>query len=223
MKGEEILERVVGYVGENWEMYDEINDAYQTIVRSAPFREFRFRDDAALAFEPNDTTYLIPSFVRRLESVWVRETSDHQEWNKIEFVDDGKFERKVFAWRNSDGSDNTDTPRYARISGNLLEVAPTPNAAYPMRLVYIGDPPVIKRLSVPQLPESYHLTIAKMAAVRILAMPKTGIGETDYVQRVAARNALLKEINIADLAMTFDMANNITGSPQMPKRRMMRT
>ena len=65
MKGEEILERVVGYVGENWEMYDEINDAYQTIVRSAPFREFRFRDDAALAFEPNDTTYLIPSFVRR--------------------------------------------------------------------------------------------------------------------------------------------------------------
>jgi len=224
MTGEELLERVRGYVGDdNIEMYDELDDAYQTIVRSAAFRRFRWRDDGAMITRPNVTTYLIPAFIRRLEAVWIQETTEFQEWKPLKFVDDVEFERQVFTWTNSDATNNTNTPLYGRVSGNMLEVVPTPNAAYPMRVHYIGDPPALERLTEPQIPASYHLTIAKMAAVRILAYPKYGMNEVDAAQRAASRQALQQEIAEANMPLTFDMANNITGTPAIPKRKVMRS
>lgn len=221
MKGEEILDLVRRMSGKHdWQFYDEINDAYETICRKAGFWFTRIRDENSFTFENGKTSYSLPlDQIRRLEGVAIKDNEDFQEWRTLEEVGDDLFDRKVFAYRNMDATDQKDVPRYYRLSADSvkhLEVTPTPDGSYPMRLIYIGNPPKIEASTVPVLPENYHRILVKLAAAKLLQLPPF----TDAKSAQAA--TLMRDYREAMFPLALDTAPNRVGTGS-PKRRIMRS
>lgn len=220
MKGEEILDLVRLEVKDDlWPHYVEINDAYEYICRRAGYWISRVRDEDSLEFRDGKDTYDLPmDRIRRLEQVWVKNNEDQLEWLPLRELDSVAFEREVFAHRNNEGNDIEDVPRHYRLQGGLtgqIQVAPTPDGTYTGRLVYIGNPPPIKRTTEPVLPTIYHRIIAKKAAAIILRNRNTE-------PSVAQATGLEREVQLAMFQLAADLSANRAGV-DMPKRRIMRS
>lgn len=219
MRGEEILNHTRRFTGnDGLQGYSDINDAHETLCRRAGLWVTRVRDEDSLEFRDGVTRYDLPSDqIRRLESVWIRDNEEFQEWRKLDEVTEEKFEQVVFQFRNEDATDDKDVPLYYRLSmgpTQQLEVTPTPDGTYPGRLVYIGNPTLIDRQVVPVLPENYHRTIAKLAAAFWLERQKD---EADQV--IGAK--LRQQVRETHLGMAFDLSPNRKGV-LMPRQRILR-
>ncbi len=222
MKGEELLRLVRKFSGESqWSRYDEINDAHEIICRRAGFNFLRVRDEDVFQFE-TESIQILPDGIRRLEDIWIKNTTDFQDWIQVILVDDKRFEQEVYTWRNSDGTNITGYPRFCRISGKKIEVTPTPNAVYPARLIYIAETTPIDRTSEPVIPNDYHRIIAKLAAVKVLSQPKDRLTEGQMVERQKTVAMLTSDINEAELPMAFDTTLAVNTGLSTPIRRMMR-
>ena len=228
MLGEQILEQVCLLTGDlGLTRYDEINDAYESILRRGGMWIARVRDDAVLTFKEDVSRYTLPlAAIRRLESVWVQNNEDEREWRQLLPVSEGRFERQVFLNRDSDGDDEKDTPAFYRLHGGdaeQLEVTPTPDGTYAGRAHYIGHPQAIGRLTTPILPESYHRTIAKKAAVSILRQPKATDSPEMLQARLTQAGALEREVEQAVFELAFDLHATPDASVAMPRQRIMRS
>ena len=209
MTGEEILDRVrefTGYSGLSG--YEEINDAYETILRRGGLWSTRVRDESSVTIKNNEKFYALPmDRIRRLESVWVKDNADFLEWRPLYEVAEVGFEKTVFQYRKADGTDRRDAPREYRLSmseGQELEVSPTPDGTYACRLIYIGNPPPIARQVTPILPSNYHRIIAKLAAVNYLS------NKPDEASQVKAAG-LRTQVREALFNMAFDVSPNRSG------------
>ncbi len=219
MRGEEILNLVREFTGNDGVTgYSDINDAYETLCRRAGTWVVRVRDEGSLTFLDDKTEYDLPmELIRRFESVWIKDNADFQEWRKLTEATEDRFEKQVLGNRNEDATDDKDAPRYYRLQGgesNQLQVTPTPDGTYPGRLVYMGNPTPIDRQGVPVLPESYHRTMAKLAASRWLErQPDDG--------NVAKGQRLHRQVQETYLGLAFDTAPDRTGVSR-PRQRIMR-
>src|SRR3990167_4948657 len=116
MNGETILNQVRKFSGLSISTFDEINDAYEKLLRRGGMWRIRVQDEHSLQFSADKTRYLLPmDRIRRLVSVAVRNNTDQQEWRKLALADDETFDAVVFANRDSDGNDLTDTPTHYRL------------------------------------------------------------------------------------------------------------
>ncbi|KKL26213.1 hypothetical protein LCGC14_2397540 [marine sediment metagenome] len=145
----------------------------------------RVRDEDSVEFRNDIRVYDLPlDRIRRLEDVWVQANEDEKGWRELLPATD--FEAKVLASRNTDGTDAKDVPTFFRLEGGdvqQLDVTPTPDGTYNCRLVYIGNPPAIRREVVPVLPENYHRIIAKQAAADVLRLPPVSEGNMALAAR----------------------------------------
>ena len=220
MNGDELLNRVRFFTGNHaLQGFSEINDAYETILRRAGMWVSRVRDETSVTFSDNKVFYNLPmDRIRRLESVWIKDNVDFQEWRELDEVTENRFESTVFQFRKTDGTDNKDVPRFYRLAMGetaQMEVTPTPDGTYPCRLVYIGNPTPIDRSVVPVLPGNYHRVIAKLAAALWLE------GQPDkFMQGRAA--GLHGQVKSSYLSLAFDIAPNRAGVAR-PKQKIMRS
>ncbi len=219
MKGEEILNRVRTLSMSGWSSFDEINEAYEFILQRAGITLGRIRDITSLSFKTGTASYQLPmERIRRLEEIAVKKTLDKQEWKPLVPLDDENFDLVVFANRNSDATDKVDIPINYRLSlgsTEQLEVTPTPDANYPMRLTYIGNPETLGSGSTPILPAIYHRQIANLAAGYIL---KRGKDDSEKAKGVD----LVREVERTLFSLVNDVAHNRSGV-NMPSTVMMRT
>ncbi len=219
MVGEEILNVVRKLTKAGWSSFDEINEAYEYLMQRAGMGLSRIRDMTSLTFKTGVAEYQLPmDRIRRWEGIAVKQTADKQEWKSLVPIDDEDFDMVVHANRNSDATDKIDTPIYYRYSpGNSLqlEVTPTPDSDYPVRLKYLGTPEPLSIGVTPILPSLYHRQIANLAAGYILQRGK------DPVEQ--AKGAKLEsDVQRTIFALLNDVANNRAGV-NMPSGRMMRT
>lgn len=214
MNGEALLNQVRKFSGLSISTFDEINDAYETILRRGGMWQTRVRDEHSLQFSENKTRYLLPmDRIRRLEGVAVRNNTDELEWSPLTLADDEKFDAVVFANRDSDGNDETDVPTHYRLAGDEIEVTPTPDGNYQARLVYIGNPPAIDRLTTPVIPANYHRLLAKLAAAYALRL-------TDKPENQARGQKLESECRNEMLAFAYDVSAPSTTDMPRPFRIM---
>ena len=221
MEGWEILDRMRDFAGNDaLSEYDEINDAYETILRRAGLWISRVRDESSVEFADDKNLYDLPmDLIRRLEAVWIKDNQDFQEWRRLDEATEDQFESTVFQFRKSDGTNQKNVPRFYRLAmgaTNQLEVTPTPDGTYPCRLVYIGSPTPLAQFVTPILPENYHRVIAKLAAADWL-----DVHGVDEVQLARAAK-LHGQVREAYFPLAVDISTNRVGVAR-PKQKIMRS
>ncbi len=221
MEGEEILDAMRDFTGNDaLSSYAEINDAYETFLRRAGLWISRVRDESSVEFANDKTFYDLPmDLIRRLEAVWIKDNEDFQEWRRLDEATEDGFESTVFQFRNSDGTNQKNVPRFYRLAmgaTDQLEVTPTPDGTYPCRLVYIGSPSPLGHFSTPIWPENYHRVIAKLAAAYWLDVHGTG-----DIQSARAAN-LHGQVREAYFPLAVDISPNRVGVVK-PKQKIMRS
>lgn len=219
MKGERLLDELRRLSGDDdISDFDDLNSAYQRILRRAKSWTMRVRDEASLQFRNGKKDYTLPMHrIARLLSIAVKENEDEKEWRTLTILPDDEFDKKVLLARANDGSEIEDTPKYYRLSAggtDQLEVTPTPDGTYSGRLIYYGNPPPLDLEAIPLLPEMYHRTIAELAAgIRLQGSKDPGdIAKGQNLERLA------KE---AYWPLANDTANNMAGV-KMPTQPLMR-
>ncbi len=219
MTGEEILNRVRLLTTAGLSSFDEINEAYEFLLQRAGMGLSRVRDETSLSFQTGVVFYQLPmERIRRLETIAVKKTADKQEWKPLVPLNDEDFDAVVFANRNSDATDKIDTPINFRLSlgsTTQLEVTPTPDADYPMRLTYLETPEPLDSGATPILPAIYHRQIANLGAAYILQRGK------DQAEQAKGMK-LEQDVKQTLFSMLNDVAHNMAGV-KMPSQAMMRT
>ena len=219
MNGAEILDRVRILTEAGWSSFDEINEAYEFLLQRIGMRLSRIRDETSLTFKSDISVYQLPfERIRRLEGIAVKGLLNKQEWRPLSPLEDEDFDGVVFANRSTDGTDKADIPQYYRISQGSteqMEVTPTPDSDYPMRLTYLGNPASLDGEATPILPGIYHRQIANLAAGYILQRGDDQAGQVKGVK-------LERDVHASLFSMLNDVANNRAGVAR-PSQAMMRT
>lgn len=223
MNGEILLNRVRDLTGEHrFNRFDEINDAYKTLLTRAGMWISRVLDETTLEFRASTPKYSLPMHkIRRFEGMAVRASTDQKEWTPLVELTDPDFDTLVFQNTGTDGTDSENIPRNFRlIGGGEFEVNPVPSGTLECRLTYIGNPPDIDRSTEPILPEPYHIEIARMAAVALLFQTPTD--SPDYEFRMDKATRLQGMTGQSYFPLANDISNNRSGV-NFPKQKIMRT
>lgn len=223
MNGETLVRRVRQLTGDDrLNPYDELNDAYKTLLTRGGLWISRVVDETTLEFRADVKTYTLPMHkIRRFESLAAKAVVDEKEWSLLEEITDIEFDRLVFANLNEAGDAETDLPTaFKLLGGGEFEVSPVPNASFPVRITYTGNPPDITRLTEPILPEPYHVEIARMASVALLMQTPTS--NPEYELRMDKASRLERQAEKSYFPMANDTANNRTGV-NFAKQRIMRS
>jgi len=220
MKGEALLDEFRRLTGAtNVSLLDDVQAAYQDLLKRAGRWHSRHRDTVSLVFKSGESSYALPLHkMTRLEGIAIRENTDQREWRPLPIVDDAEFDSERLRWLKSDGTNDTDRPRVGRISGGdtrVLEVTPGPDGTYEGRLTYVGFPALLTRENEPILPEMYHLEIAQLGAAYWLmnSQDENTRARGHILERRVLKNAIPRAI---------DTSPNLSNGVKTRSARMMR-
>ena len=172
MKGLKILEEVRQFLDDpSYSRFVEINRAYRKICKLTDFNWLRKTDETAITFQASESNYVINmSNIRVLEGVYVKGGNDAR-WKLLEEAPPLLFENEVRRNQDLNATDNTSKPLFYKLEGGphyTMEVTPTPDQAYSVRLNFIESTPEIKIDTEVNLPSDYMDTVAMLSAGYVL-------------------------------------------------------
>ena len=173
MKGRTLLMEVQDLLNDRtYSRYEEINRAYRKICRLTSWSWLLVTSLDILKFRTNVDIYPLDlSRIRVLKRIYVKRTDDQQQYELIQEAQPQLFEDKVLDSRRSDGTNDTDRPRWYKIESGILTITPIPDQNYSSRVDFIEHPAAIDSETHIQLPNGYEDTLARLAAGMIMDKP----------------------------------------------------
>jgi hypothetical protein len=172
MIGKKILEELRLLIDDQgYTRFNEINQSYRKLCKLTKFTWLRVSDENLLSFQADTTSYdLDMSRMRVLTGLFVKGGNDAR-YRLLEEVPPELFEVEVRRNQDTNGVDTTSKPLYYKIMGGQvprIEITPTPDQAYTVRVDYIRTTETITIDGNVNLPENYFDSVAKYAASLVL-------------------------------------------------------
>lgn len=170
--GKRILDELVLLLDDpSYTRFNEINQAYRKLCKLTKFTWLRVSDESMLSFQTSTTSYSIDmSKMRVLTGIFVKGGNDAR-WRLLEETPPELFETEVRRNQDRNGTDSTSKPMFYKIMGGqrpTIEITPTPDQVYSVRVDYIRTTEEIKTDSKVNIPENYFDSLAKYAASMVL-------------------------------------------------------